>query len=292
MVPTDVTLSTGYKMPTLGLGVYENDECAEACKIALLNGYRMIDSARFYKNEAQVGEGVRASGVDRAGIFISWFFLIVCATISIFLKSGYTASKVYDPDYGLEKTAAAVNDSIKNLGFSYYDLYLIHSPIGGKDLRLAAYKALLDAKAAGLIHTVGVSNYGIKHMEEIREAGLETPAVNQIELHPLCQQKPIVEYCKKHDIVVQAYTPLIRGATDNAVLQEISKKYNKAPAQILVRWSLQNGFVPLPKSSQELRIISNGQVYDFDIASEDMAKLDALDRGKAGAVTWNPVDAE
>ncbi|KAH7908820.1 NADP-dependent oxidoreductase domain-containing protein [Hygrophoropsis aurantiaca] len=258
-------------MPTLGLGVYKNDECAEACRIALVNGYRMIDSARAYRNEAQVGEGVRASGVDRAGIFIT--------------------SKVYGPgEYGLEKTAAAVSDSIENLGFSYYDLYLIHSPIGGKDLRLAAYEALLGAKAAGLIRTVGVSNYGIKHMEEIREAGLETPAVNQIELHPLCQQKPIVEYCKKHDIVVQAYTPLISGATDNTVLQEISKKYNKDPAQILIRWSLQNGFVPLPKSSRESRIISNGRVYDFDIASEDMAKLDALDRGKDGAVTWNLVD--
>ncbi|KAH7921348.1 Aldo/keto reductase [Leucogyrophana mollusca] len=259
-------------MPTLGLGVYLNDECAEACRVALLNGYRMIDSARFYQNEEQVGVGVRQSGVDRAGIFIT--------------------SKVFHSEFGYDKTTAAVKDSIKNLGYAYYDLYLTHSPLGGKDLRLAAYKALLDAKAAGLIRSVGVSNYGVKHMEEIRAAGLEMPVVNQVELHPLCQQKPIVEYCKKNNIVVQAYTPLLRGAMDNPVLQEISQKYNKDAAQILIRWSLQNDFVPLPKSSQASRIISNGQVYDFEIAAADMAKLDALDRGKSGAVTWNPVDTD
>ncbi|KAH7885518.1 NADP-dependent oxidoreductase domain-containing protein [Phlebopus sp. FC_14] len=256
-------------MPTVGLGVALNAECAEACKVALKNGYRMIDSARFYGNEEQVGVGVRASGVDRANIFIT--------------------SKVFKAEFGIQKTKAAVEDSIKNLGFGYYDLYLIHSPHGGKELRLATYKALLDAKAAGLTRSVGVSNYFPKHIEEIREAGLEMPVVNQVELHPFCQQKEIVEYCAKHNIVVQAYTPLVRGAVDNDVIQELSKKYNKDPGQILVRWSLQKGFVPLPKSSQPQRIISNGQVYDFDIEADDMAKLDGLDRGGNGAITWNPV---
>ncbi|KIJ67436.1 hypothetical protein HYDPIDRAFT_84597 [Hydnomerulius pinastri MD-312] len=257
-------------MPTIGLGVYLNTECAEACKVALKNGYRMIDSARFYENEEQVGVGVRQSGVDRKGIFIT--------------------SKVFQSEFGTEKTKAAVEDSIKNLGFDYYDLYLTHSAHGGKELRLATYKALLAAKAAGLIRSVGVSNYSGKHIEEIREAGLELPVVNQVELHPFCQQKEIVDYCTKHNIIVQAYTPLVRGAMDNAVITELAKKYNKDAAQILVRWSLQRGFVPLPKSSQPSRIISNGQVYDFNIEAADMAKLDALDQGPKGAVTWNPVD--
>ncbi|KAG2113565.1 NADP-dependent oxidoreductase domain-containing protein [Suillus discolor] len=254
-------------MPAIGLGVYLNDECAEACRVALQNGYRMIDSARYYKNEVQVGVGVGKSGVKREDVFIT--------------------SKVYHPDYTYDGTAAALKESIANLGSSYYDLYLTHSALGGKDARLAAYRALLDGKASGMIKSIGVSNYSAKHIEEIREAGLEIPV-----LHPFCQQKPIVEYCRKNGIVVQAYSPLVCGALDNPVIQELSTKYFKDPAQILVRWSLQRGFVPLPKSSQPERIISNGQVFGWEIEPTDMAKLDALDRGKEGAVTWNPVDVD
>ncbi|KAF9220692.1 Aldo/keto reductase [Gyrodon lividus] len=219
-------------MPTFGLGVYLNAECAEACKVALQNGYRMIDSARFYENEEQVGVGIRQSGADRSKIFIN-----------------------------------------------YYDLFLTHSAHGGKELRLATYKALLDAKAAGHIRSVGVSNYSGKHIEEIREAGLEMPVVNQVGLHQFCQQKEVVDYCTKR-----------RGAMDDPVITELAERYNKDPAQILIRWSLQRGFVPLPKSSQASRIISNGQVYDFNIEPKDMAKLNALDKGLKGAVTWGPVD--
>ncbi|KAG2148945.1 NADP-dependent oxidoreductase domain-containing protein [Suillus clintonianus] len=272
MVEADVTLSSGHTMPTLGLGVYMNEECAEACQVALQNGYRMIDGARYYENEVQVAVGVKKSGIKRENVFIT--------------------SKVIHTDFTYDGTTAALKDSIANLGSSYYDLYLTHSPIGGKEARLSAYKALLDGKASGLIRSVGVSNYSAKHIEEIREAGLEMPVVNQIELHPFCQQKPIVEYCIKHNIIVQAYSPLVRGAFDNPVIQELSAKYSKDPAQILVRWSLQRGFVPLPKSSQPERIISNGQVYGWNIETADMEKLDALDRGTEGAITWNPVDAD
>lgn len=271
MVET-VTLSDGHTMPSIGLGVYLNEECAEACRVALQNGYRMIDGARYYENEVQVGVGVGKSGVKREDVFIT--------------------SKVFHDDFTYDGTTAALKDSIANLGSSYYNLYLTHSAIGGKDARLAAYRALLDGKANGMIKSVGVSNYSAKHIEEIREAGLDMPVVNQIELHPFCQQKPIVEYCKKNNIVVQAYSPLVRGALDNKVIQELSTKYSKDPAQILVRWSLQRGFVPLPKSSQPERIISNGQVFGWEIEPTDMAKLDALDRGKDGAVTWNPVDVD
>lgn len=152
----------------------------------------------------------------------------------------------------------------------------------------------------------------MKHLEEIREAGLETPSVNQIELHPFCQQKEIVEYCTKHGIFVQAYCPLVRGKFDNPVLQEVARKYKKDVAQVLVRWSLQRGYVlcrslahmgidhcamscsfsPLPKSSQPARVVSNADLYDFEIAAEDIAKIDALDQGKTGAISWNPVDAD
>ncbi|KAG2365974.1 NADP-dependent oxidoreductase domain-containing protein [Suillus spraguei] len=239
-------------MPTLGLGVYMNEECAEACKVALQNGYRMIDGARYYENEVQVGVGVQQSGVKREDVFIT--------------------SKVFHSDFTYDGTMAALKDSVANLG--------------------SCKRALLDGKANGLIKSVGVSNYSAKHIEEIREAGLDMPVVNQIELHPFCQQKPIVEYCNKNNIVVQAYSPLLRGAFDNTVIQELSTKYSKDPAQILIRWSLQRGFVPLPKSSHPDRIISNGKVFDWSIEPTDMAKLDALDRGKEGAVTWNPVDVD
>ncbi|KAH7921347.1 Aldo/keto reductase [Leucogyrophana mollusca] len=257
-------------MPTLGLGVFENDECANACEIAMREGYRMVDTARYYRNEAQVGEGVRRSGIAREDVFIT--------------------SKIYHPDFGYESTLRAVQESVDSLELGYYDLYLIHSPLTGKENRLATYKALLEAKAAGLVRSVGVSNYGSKHIEEIVEAGYELPEANQ--LHPFCQQRPIVEYCKARNIVIQAYSPLVRGALDDPVIHAVSEKYNKDPAQILIRWSLQKGFVPLPKSSQAQRIASNARVFDFEIAEEDVAALDSLDHEGAGAVTWNPVDAE
>ncbi|KAI0053626.1 Aldo/keto reductase [Auriscalpium vulgare] len=271
-IKSHVSMSSGLTMPMLGLGVFRNDDCKPACRAALECGYTHIDSARLYRNEKQVGEAVRESKIPREELFIT--------------------SKIYHVDRGLDGTLAEVNDSLQNFGFDYLDLYLIHSPIGGKAGRLATWQALLAAKKAGKIRTAGVSNYSPRHMEEIREAGLEMPAVNQVELHPFCQQKEIVAYCRDHGIVVQAYTPPVRGAFDDEVLQELSKKYNKDPAQILVRWSLQHSFVPLPKSAKPERVRSNAQVYDFEISKEDMSKLDALDKGKAGAITWNPIGAE
>ncbi|KAF9234525.1 NADP-dependent oxidoreductase domain-containing protein [Melanogaster broomeanus] len=281
-VPIHVGVIPAYG--TLGLGLFQNKECTEACKVALQNGYRMIDSACLYKNEKQVGDGVRQSGVNRNNVFIT--------------------SKVWMADFGTRKTTAAVADSIKKIGFDYYDLYLVHSAHGGKELRLATYKALLDAKAAGLIRYVGVSNHSGRHIEEMRQAGLEMPVVNQIEDAVRFAAPPVLP------TEGDPYTPLVRGAMDDPVITKVAKKYNKDAAQILIRWSMQKGwahhlrrssvefsdiellirFVPLPKSSQPSRIISNGQVYNFNIEPEDMAKLDALDKGSKGGVTWNPID--
>jgi len=281
-VPREITLTSGYKMPTIGLGVYQNIQCAQAVTAALKHGYTHVDSARLYKNETQVGVGIKAAGADRTKLFIT--------------------SKAWQSDF--EDTESAVVDSLQNLKYGlegtreplgssdYYDLYLLHSPHGGKELRLKAYRGLLDAKKKGLVRTVGVSNYGPKHIEEIREAGLELPAVNQVELHPLDQQKPIAEYCKKHNIVVQAYTPLLRfnfSGDKDGVIQSVADKIHKTVAQVLVRWSLQHDFIPLPKSEHEERIRANAQVYGWAIPAEEMARLDALDKGDDGAVTWNPI---
>jgi diketogulonate reductase-like aldo/keto reductase len=174
-------------------------------------------------------------------------------------------------------------------------------------------EALLEAKEAGSIRSVGVSNFGVKHLEEIRNAGFEMPSVNQIELHPFCQQQPIVSYCREHSIIVQAYCPILRGKWNHENIQKIAAKvrittarhwskvwgkliliaqYDRDPAQILLRWSLQNGFVPLPKSATPSRIHSNTNLYDFELNQTEMDELDGLDQGTNGAISWNPIDLE
>jgi len=257
-------------MPLLGLGVFQNYDCFPACEAALKYGYRHIDTAQLYRNEDQVGAAVKASGIPRESIFIT--------------------SKIMQ---GGDRTADSVQQSLKKLDLGYIDLYLIHSGHGGKDVRLQTYKKLLEYSGPEKpLRSIGVSNYSVKHLEEIREAGLPAPTVNQIELHPLCQHKPIVDYCNEHGIAVQAYCPLIRGKFDNPVILEVSKEFNKTPAQVLDRWSIQRGFVPLPKSSDPGRVKSNADIYDFELSNAAMAKLDALDRGSRGAVSWNPIDVE
>ncbi|KAI0365615.1 Aldo/keto reductase [Pilatotrama ljubarskyi] len=277
-ITSTVRLNTGYHMPILGFGVaYGFDKPVDTRVVtkpsvleAFKAGYRHIDTARFYDNEAQVGEAVRESGLKREDMFVT--------------------TKIHSGLHGYKRAQATVQDSLTALGFDYIDLYLIHDANSGQKLRLETYKALLEAKTQGYIRSVGVSNYGVKHLEEIENAGYERPAVNQIELHPLCQQRPIVKYCKEKGIIVQAYCPIIRGRMDHPVIIELSQKYNKDPAQILLRWSLQHGFVPLPKSSQPARIHSNAQVFDFELTEADVGLLDSLDKGKAGAISWNPVD--
>ncbi|KAI0728939.1 Aldo/keto reductase [Fomitopsis betulina] len=232
---TTARLSSGYSIPFLGLGLYENDECIPACLAALEHGYRHIDSARYYRNEDQVGRAVRESGVPREDVFVT--------------------TKIYDTHHGYESTVKAVHESLQHFGFGL--------------------------QRGGKLRTVG-----------FRSAGFDVPAVNQIEVHPFCQQRPIVEYCRKHGIFVQAYCPLVRGQFDDHVLQDVARRYNKDVAQVLVRWSLQHEFSPLPKSSRPERVVSNADVYDFEISMKDMARMDALDRGAAGATSWNPVDSE
>ncbi|KAF7315531.1 hypothetical protein MIND_00068400 [Mycena indigotica] len=266
-----VRLSTGYTMPLLGFGVYQNYDARPSCLDAFKAGYRHIDSAQMYRNEAAVGAAVRESGIPREDLFLT--------------------TKCASKSHGYESTVKGVDTSLAAFGFEYIDLFLIHDPLSGTERRLQTYKALLEAKAAGKIRTVGVSNYNVHHLEEINNAGFEAPTVNQIELHPFCQQKPIVEYCQKNGIIIQAYCPIVRGQMDHEAITKLATKFNRDPAHILLRWSLQKGFVPLPKSQTPSRIASNANLYDFELDESDMAALDALDRGKEGGISWNPVDA-
>jgi len=258
-------------MPRLGFGVYLNDDCAPACVVALKNGYRHIDSAQAYHNEEQVGRAFRESGLKREEVFIT--------------------TKCLSSTGGYQATLDGVDASLEKFGFDYIDLFLIHDPLAGPQRRIDIWKALIEAKKAGKIRTIGVSNFGVRHLEELEQAGLEKPSVNQIQLHPQFQQPAIVEYCKKNSIFVEAYCPLIRGKLDIPALQSIAQKHNKEGAQVLVRWSLQKGFAPLPKSNTPSRIISNADVYDFELDEDDVAALDALEKGKKGSVAWDPVDA-
>ncbi|KAF5322694.1 hypothetical protein D9619_001555 [Psilocybe cf. subviscida] len=271
-INSTVKLSTGYEMPLLGFGVYQNDDATPGSLEALKAGYRHIDTAQLYGNEAQVGEAIRQSGIPREEIFVT--------------------SKCFSNTHGYESTKKGIDESLAKLGTDYIDLFLIHDPLSGSALRLDTYKALIEAKAAGKIRTIGVSNYNVKHLDEIKAKGWETPSVNQVELQPFCQQKPIVEYCRKHNIVVQAYCPIIRGDMGDPVIQEIAKKHKLDPAQILIRWSLQSGYVPLPKSATPSRIRSNADLYGFELDEEDMKKLTGLDKGDKGAISWNPVHGD
>ncbi|KAI0925448.1 hypothetical protein AcV7_005698 [Taiwanofungus camphoratus] len=224
-------------MPLLGLGVFENDDCAPACTVALERGYRLHRPLSHPQPALREGN----------------------------------ASRYMEGPPGCAESREAQD---------------------GRRVKLVCVCALPEHMRNFTRSSRCYCNSGVRHLEEIREAGLDTPAVNQIELHPFCQQRPIVDYCNEKGIVVQAYCPLVRGEFGNPVLQEVAQKYNKDVAQILVRWSLQHGFSPLPKSSHPPRVVSNSELYDFALADEDMAKIDALDKGREGAVSWNPVDAE
>lgn len=273
-IRTTVNLRSGFSMPLLGLGVYQNtgQSVIDACVAAFAAGYRHIDSAQVYRNEAEVGKAFKLSGLDRSDVFIT--------------------SKVNSKNHGYNKATEWINRSLENFGMSYIDLFLIHDPLSGKEKRLETWKALIQARDDGKLRSVGVSNYGVPHLEELVSESLELPSINQIELHPFCQQRTIVEWCKAHDVIVQAYCPLTRGERwEHPDLKSLAEKHGKEVPHILVRWSLQMGYSPLPKSALPERVRSNSNVYDFELDPEDMETLNALDEGDKGAVSWNPIHA-
>ncbi|KAH4040256.1 hypothetical protein HBI24_034930 [Parastagonospora nodorum] len=259
-----------YQIPQIGFGVYLSppEKCVNSCTKALEAGYRHIDTAQYYANESDVGNAIKQGKVPREEVYIT----------TKILSAGNDADSTY------KKVAESVEKLAGKGG--YVDLFLIHTPNGGPEARKLMWQALEKAKNEGIVRDIGVSNYGIQHIEEIKSIGkVFPPAINQIELHPWCQQRECVEYCQENNIVVEAYCPLVRNEkADDKTLASIAKKHNVGPNQVLVRWSLQKGFVPLPKSDTPSRIVSNADVYSFELDEEDMKKLDALDQGRAGAI--------
>ncbi|KAJ4301189.1 hypothetical protein N0V90_003280 [Kalmusia sp. IMI 367209] len=259
-----------YRIPQIGFGVYQSppSTCVNSCLAAFKAGYRHVDTAQYYANETSVGSALRDSNIPRSELFIT--------------------TKILSPGNDVNSTYKAIEESIKKLDGEngYVDLFLIHSPNGGKESRRLMWLALEKAKEMGKVRDIGVSNYGVGHIEEIKEIGnIWPPAVNQIELHPWCQQREIVEYCKNNDIVVEAYCPIVRNQkADDKTLNEIATKHKTSPNQVLIRFCLQKGWVPLPKSDTPERIMKNADVYSFALDSQDIAALNGLDQGKKGAI--------
>ncbi|RDA89586.1 hypothetical protein CP533_3308 [Ophiocordyceps camponoti-saundersi (nom. inval.)] len=264
-----IPVASSLKAPQLGFGVYKSPAsvCETSCQSALSSGYRRIDTAQFYENEAEVGAAVRKSGLGRDAVWIT--------------------TKILVPGATAEESYRRCVESVERLGGGHVDEFLIHSPnLGGLEKRRETWRVLERLYQEGKARCIGVSNFGIKHLEELRaEAVVWPPHVNQIELHPWLQQRETIAYCQKHGIVIEAYCPIARNSrADDKAVASVAAKHGVTPNQVLVRWSLQRGWVPLPKSDRPERIRANADVYGFELDAEDMAVVDGLDEGSAGAL--------
>ncbi|MFI5406070.1 MAG: aldo/keto reductase [Nitrososphaerales archaeon] len=251
-------LNNGIQIPRLGLGVYQippGNSTVKAVKYALEIGYKHFDTAMIYGNESGVGKALRESNVKREDIFIT--------------------TKVWNSNQGHDSTLKAFEFSLKRLGLSYVDLYLIHWPVQEKIIE--TWKAMIKLLNSGKVKAIGVSNYSIEELKETINSSDIVPAINQVEYHPFLYQKDLLRFCKNNGIQLEAYSPLTRGQRLNDPnIVRIAKAYDKTPAQILVRWSLQHDLVVIPKSSHGERILENSQVFDFHINQKDMEILDSL----------------
>lgn len=255
-------LNNGIKMPWLGFGVFQiNDgkEAENAVRYALEIGYRSIDTASIYGNEIGVGKAIRESGIPREEIFLT--------------------TKVWNEDQRGRRIQEAFEESLRRLGTEYVDLYLIHWPVNGYYQK--TWKKLEEIYQSGRIKAIGVSNFLVGHLEDILRDAKIIPAVNQVEFHPFLVQPELLKFCQTHAIQLEAWSPLMQGriAREQAV-QDLAKKYHKTPAQIVLRWDLQHEVITIPKSTHAYRIAENAHIFDFELASEDMKALDALDKGK------------
>ena len=259
-----VTLNNGLVMPQLGYGVFKvpEQEVYEAVREALRVGYRSIDTAMIYENEAGVGRALKDSGIPREDIFLT--------------------TKVWNKDQGYERTLAAFETSLQKLGVDYVDLYLIHWPMPDEDLYMDTWRALEQLYRDGKTKAIGVSNFHIPHLTRVLEEGTVVPVVNQIELHPFLSQEAIREFCQKNGIVVEAWSPLMRGrdALTEPVITEIAARHGKTPAQVVLRWHLQHGIIAIPKSVTPSRIQENLDIFEFMLSPDDMQQIDQLNRNE------------
>jgi len=270
-----LTLNNGVEMRALGLGVFQTppEETRAAVEAALSAGYRHIDTAAAYGNERQVGEALRSSGLDRSEVFLE--------------------TKIWISDYGYDKTLHGFDKSARKLGVDQIDLLILHQALPSDfDATLEAYQALETLLGDGKVRAIGVSNFMVEHLTTLLERTTVIPAVNQIEIHPYFQQKDVQTLDAEHGIMTQAWSPIggitfyrdgHHGSTlQDPVIGDIAQAHRKTPAQVMLRWHLQQGRSVIPKSTKPERIAENIDVFDFELATEELAAIDALDTGQRG----------
>jgi len=264
---THIRLNDGVQIPQIGLGVWqvENAQAPKAVLAAIEAGYRSIDTAAIYGNEEGVGAGIRDSGVPREQLFIT--------------------TKLWNDRHGAKSALKAFDESLQRLRLDYVDLYLIHWPNPRANLYVETWRALTEIKNSGRAKSVGVSNFKIPHLERLLgETGI-VPSINQIELHPRFQQQAQREFHARHGIVTESWSPLGQGRVmKDPLIAGIAAKHGKTPAQVALRWHIQNGLVAIPKSVTPSRIVENFDVFGFELTRDDMAKIATLDnaRGRIG----------
>lgn len=263
-----LALNNGVAIPVLGLGVFQaarGGETYDAVREALRLGYRHVDTAAIYRNEEDVGRALRDSGVPREQVFVT--------------------TKLWNADQGEAAALAAFESSRARLGLAYVDLYLLHWPVAG--LRLASWRALEHLLASGRVRAIGVSNFMLGHLDELLAVCKVVPQVNQVELSPFLQQREVRARCAAAGIRVAAYSPLTKGRRlDHPVVREVAAALGRSPAQVLLRWGLQQGCVVLPKSVQPARLAENASIFDFALTPEALAALNALEEGLVTG--WDP----
>lgn len=252
-----IALNNGVEMPGFGLGVWKTKDGTEvehAIQYALQAGYRHIDTAALYGNEMGVGNAIQSSGIHRDDLFVT--------------------TKVWNSNQGFDATLLAFEESMTKLRLETVDLYLIHWPVKGKYKE--TWRALERLYKDGRIRAIGVSNFQIHHLNDLLSDSEVVPAVNQVEYHPLLTQTDLHEYCKQQGIQLEAWSPLMQGNLDIPVLKRLAEKYNKTVAQIVLRWDIQMGVITIPKSIHQNRIVENSNVFDFELSTEDMKSVSAL----------------
>ncbi|MBI0577885.1 aldo/keto reductase [Neobacillus cucumis] len=259
-----VTLNNGVKMPQLGFGVWqvEDNQATTAVAKALEVGYTSIDTAMIYKNEEGVGKAIKETSVPRENLFIT--------------------TKVWNSDQGYENALKAFDESLARLGLEYVDLYLIHWPTPKFDQYVDTYKALEKLYHDGRVKAIGVCNFEIEHLERLLNECEVKPVLNQVECHPYLSQKELKDFCAKHDIFVEAWSPLEQGGEvlKDEVIIKIAEAHGKSPAQVVLRWHLQNNTIVIPKSVTPSRIEENFNVFDFELTADEMQQIHQLNRNR------------
>lgn len=262
-------LANNVKIPTIGFGTYKSGEekdTVDIIKYAIDSGYRLIDTASYYGNEEGIGEGIKQSKIDRKDLFI--------------------VTKLWNDDHGYEKTIESFNKSLEKLQVEYLDLYLIHWP---NKLNAETWRAFEHLYKTGKVKSIGVCNFKIGHLEELKKSAEIMPMINQVEVHPLNLKNDMLNYCNENNIQIMAWSPIMRGQVfSNPLMIDLAEKYKKTIAQILLRWHIQRGVIPIPKSSNNARIKENIDVFDFELSIEDMNAISSLSEGDELSVSGVP----